>query len=79
MMKSAAIAAVLCYIVAMDMALPSQVARSESKEFEVQAQYHLLVPVLGCIEVYHYLGGIYYRTYVCDDDKGEFLSNCMHD
>ena len=77
-MKSAAIAAILCYIVAMGMALPSKVAHSESEEFEAQAQYHLLAPVLGCVEVLHIAGGSYFRTYACDDVNGEFLANCMN-
>ena len=75
-MKSAAIAAILCYIVAMGMALPSQVAVSESEEFEAQAQWHLLAPKLGCVQVLHYVGGSYFRTYACDSAKGEFLANC---
>ena len=79
MMKSAAIAAILCYIMAMGMALPSQVARSESEEFEVQAQWHLRAPVRGCVEVLHIVGGSYFRTYACDSNQGEFLANYYYD
>ena len=78
MMKSAAIAAILCYTVAMGMALPSEVAQSvESEEFEVQAQWHLRAPVRGCVQVLHIVGGSYFRTYACDGADGEFLANCM--
>ena len=76
-MKSAAIATILCYTVAMGMALPSKVAHSESEEFEVQAQWHLRAPVRGCVEVLHIVGGSYFRTYACDGADGEFLVNCV--
>ena len=79
MMKSAVIAAILCYIVAMGMALPSRMARhaSESKEFEVQAQWYLRAPERGCVEVSYILGGNHFRAYACDSKKGELLLNCM--
>ena len=71
-MKSTAIVAILCPIIAMGMALsPSQVARSES---EVLAQWHLRAPARGCVQVVHYVGGSYFRTYACDDNDSEFLA-----
>ena len=73
MMKTI-VAAILCYIVAMGTALPSNYAAlSESEETqEVQAQWHVKAPVRGCVEVSHQVGGSYYRTYACDGTNGEF-------
>lgn len=63
-MKSATIAAMLCYIMAMGMALPSNVA--VSAERKVETQWHLQAPSRGCVEVAHSVGGSVYRSYACD-------------
>ena len=69
-MKSAAIAVILCYLMAMGMALPSKVAITE--EFEAQAQWHLQAPSQGCVEVSYSAGGTTFRSYACDGASGEF-------
>ena len=69
-MKSVAVAAMLCYIMAMGMALPSKVAVSEERTAETQ--WHLQAPSHGCVEVAHSVGGTVFRSYACDDVNGEF-------
>ena len=68
-MTSAAIAIMLCYIMAMGMALPSKVA--VSKDLQAESQWHLRAPSRGCVEIYHAVGGNIFRSYACDDDEGE--------
>jgi hypothetical protein len=73
--SAAAIAIMLCYIMAMGMALPSELAVSE--DLKAETQWHLRAPVKGCVEVSHYVRGSYFRIYACDDDdNGEFYSVC---
>jgi hypothetical protein len=72
MTSTAAIATMLCYIMAMGMALPSEVAVSEDVDLKAETQWHLRAPVRGCVEVFHYVGGSYFRIYACDGDSGEF-------
>ena len=68
-MTSAAIATMLCYIMAMGMALPSEVAVSE--DLNAETQWHLRAPALGCVQILHYAGGSYFRSYACDNPNGE--------
>ena len=73
-MKSAVTAAImLCYTMAMGMALPSKVA--VSKERKADTQWHLQASSQGCtcVEVKHTVGGSVYRSYACDGANGEFL------
>ena len=70
-MKSTATAAILCYILAMGMALPSKVAVSTG--LEAETQWHLRAPSQGCVEVSHSVGGSVFRSYACDGADGEFL------
>ena len=76
-MRSAAIATMLCYIMAMGMALPSEVAVSE--DLKAETQWHLRAPALGCVVIYHYAGGSAFRSYACDDPEGEvYMLNLKH-
>ena len=63
--------ATLCYIMAMGMALPSQMAVSE--DFKAEVQCHLRTPSWGCIEVSHSVGGSVFRSYAGDGPSGEFI------
>jgi hypothetical protein len=69
-MASTAIATMLCYIMVMGMALPSEVAVSE--DLKAETQWHLQAPSRGCVEVSHTVGGIVFRSYACDGASGEF-------
>ena len=76
-MMTAVIATMLCYIMAMGMALPSKVAVSEDLKAEIQ--WHLRAPELGCVEISHRVGGSTFRSYACDDPKGEvYMLNLKH-
>ena len=71
MTSAALIVIMLCYIMAMGMALPSKVAVSEDLKAESQWR-HLQAPSHGCVEISHSVGGTVFRSYACDDPKGEF-------
>ena len=69
-MTSAVISIMLCYIMAMGMALPSKVAVSE--DLKAESQWHLQAPSHGCVEISHSVGGTVFRSYACDGANGEF-------
>ena len=70
MTSAALIVTMLCYIMAMGMALPSKVA--VSKDLKAESQWHLQAPNHGCVEVSHFVGGSTFRSYACDGAKGMF-------
>ena len=61
-MTSAVISIMLCYIMAMGMALPSKVAISE--DLKAESQWHLQAPSHGCVEISHSVGGNVFRSYM---------------